>query len=394
MKLIETLKKLHWSQLLMVVCGTCFLFMSVIYVSKQVFFGDDGLYKTEGIANVKKYRGFFDPSIEFDDTGKEGYLAFTVLGPNPLEPSNPHSHIAVAKELRGGKNPWVRTTLAYEGNHGELASSTSNDAVAKGMWRFEMPSLVYDPDDKSGQWKLFAYRYFWNKDIKLARKYGVIAMKKSNNPEKSWAKDDWTFGGSLQSPPAPYSSLVRIKVNQLHKDLADVAYVADPGAFELEGYLFLAMNAYTKDQPLHANRIIMLVSADHGTTWQYGGVLLNRDDIQKLGEYTVMGAPALIEYGKEMALLVSLGNQEVNAQGAFVLPIANIVKAALRRDEDGAPIVHKYIPVESEAKSRLGGGQADFHEAYHKGTILMSEQIVIPRGTQFVIHNTGVDPRK
>lgn len=91
--------------------------------------------------------GVYDPSLEYDnDTGWMAYSA--VEAPK-------YVHTQLAKSTDHGKT-WVHVSTI---NKAVDSTIVMDGKKIEGVWRHEVPTLVYDPEDTGREWKLF-----WHKE--------------------------------------------------------------------------------------------------------------------------------------------------------------------------------------------------------------------------------------
>jgi hypothetical protein len=255
-----------------------------------------------------------------------------------------------------------------------------------GIWRAETPGIVYVPDDKGHEWKLYAYKYYWTGSEQLARYYGFIVEKNAPGPYGPWTEERRLFSaGPVQfgqgtvrnQPPEPYGSMVDYKLNTFSPDLKDVYFYSRPSLQYVPKYKFLFMTLSAFKVPSSTNpqkspdRIVMLKSLDHGRSWSYAGTPLRVEDVPKMGSFTKIGGATLIQYEDRLYLAAVLGSKDADALGTFLIPIDNPVKGELRRDaKTGAPVVVKHHARNSIQPSKIGGGYATYNDACKTGMMI------------------------
>ena len=228
--------------------------------------------------------GVFDPSMAVD--GERAYLAYSSISLADNQPA-PLIGVNLARSLDGGED-WSYQTAIFESKPGTLTQRINGQLTEiNGIWRYEMPSLVFTPNDAGREWKAYAYRYFWNGDVNLARQTGFIVYKSASRNMSAWSQEQWLFSSNPYNPPAPLNKLVQMHLNVLSPDLEDIIAYSDPAAFYHQGVIYMTLSAFTNiDQ---ADRIILIASGDQGQSWRYMGTFMTAQDIVNLadGVYTV-----------------------------------------------------------------------------------------------------------
>jgi hypothetical protein len=286
--------------------------------------------------------------------------------------------------------------------------------LRSGTWRAETPTIVYDPDDRGREWKLFAYKYFWTGDpadaMEVAHRFGVIAYKYTSDLNKDWSTEQWLFSPAPGSPPAPYGQMVLLQLSRLDPSLQNIASYARPSAVYKNGTLVLTLSAFTKGelepehkdgympphmQALTPDQIIMIASSDHGNSWRYVGTVLQKSDLPGMAKkgalpFTQIAGATLLEQNGQVYLAASLGNEQQRGAGTFILGFDNFFSGTLRRDpETGKPLILNEIPLK-KVSGAVGGGMAAYNDACGKNGVLQTQQV----GTtlHFQINKTLIKP--
>ena len=352
-------------QHVMIAIGVAFFVVSIISVVNVLSYWSDGSDHFE-ILREEAHLGVFDPTFEFahKDFGWMAYAAIfdDQTGRLPLV------SVKTAMSSREGKT-WKSYGVAFESKEDSILDPQKTGGEIQGVWRYEMPSLVYTPGDTGKEWKLYAYRYFWNGDIVLARQTGVIVYKYTPDPLRvPWSKEEWLFSADEFNPPRPYNGLISLKLNTLHQSLKDIVAYADPGAFFKDGILYMTLSAFTSVED--PDRIIMIASNDFGQSWVYLGNLLTQKDLRSMENLTRYSAAQIIEKDGRPYVLVTFGDKVQKGVGSFVIPVTDLKKAKLERDENGTLNVIKHFPVGEDSFSALGGGQSDYHKDSATGVMM------------------------
>jgi hypothetical protein len=159
--------------------------------------------------------GIFDISVEYGDDGV-GWMAYSRVD------------IPMYVETRLARSTDHGRTWTYVGTlNPSVAGNCKQDGnVAKGVWRYETPALVYDRSDKPARrWKLFSQRVF----SKPPHKRGTALWDQS-----------WIEYWYARSPQGAWSDPIRIfgtdkggtkqNLNTLHRDLKDIVFYNELGS--------------------------------------------------------------------------------------------------------------------------------------------------------------------
>ena len=305
--------------------------------------------------------GALDPSVDIDPNNKKSVMAFTKV---ETEGSN------VWLVMGDGEcHNWASTgNPVFLTQSDELFAPNGEDILAGGSWFYETPSVVYDADDKEKPWKLFAYRYFWSKpqNLSLARRYSIIVTKTAASPAGPWSEEKWLFSAAPDFPPPPYQNLISLQLNSLSPDLANMLFYSRPSVLYQNGALLMTLSAFKK--PDTVDRVILLVSTDHGTSWGYVGTLMTEEDASKMGPYTRLSGATLMRQDGGIYLAAVLGDAERKGLGTFILGFDDVTKAQLKKDPStGAPAILKFHDKNSVQPTMLGGGYAAYNAACKDG---------------------------
>lgn len=346
--------------LFLLIVGISFLiyFRSVFFPRKNV--QSNLFYEKINIQGETAYWGVYDPSVEYGENGI-GYLTYSAL----LKQGYVDTHLA--KSADNGKT-WIKIA--------EVNSSVNDFAVyknkiAKGAWRHETPTLVYDKDepDKNKKWKLFWVKGFAKlpyRESDVIWDYVQVWYKYAATPEElPRAKGMPLFGSSFCEMP---SCFTKYNLNNFHGDLEDVVFYMEPGSLAYNNVLYLTLSAVSvKD----GQRTILLSSFDHGEVWKYEGILTDKNDII-IPDYPILTSSALAEENGKIFLLVSpRGKGSVGYNGVYAFEFEDISRGKLKRNKEGKLIVNKHIPpISSE---NIGGGQSEYDSKNSYGGIIMSQ---------------------
>ncbi|MCI0748940.1 MAG: glycoside hydrolase [Nevskiales bacterium] len=311
--------------------------------------------------------GLYDPSLEYDRAGKVGWLAYSAIrnGGQYGFPVGPYIHTHLARTADGGRT-WRFVGAANRS--GDEAIPYVDGTVLRGVWRYEVPSLVHDPDDPGREWKLFTHRYFWTEKYDRMPAYGWIAYRHASDPAGNWSEEVPLFGAG-PFPPPPYDQTV-VRLNALHPTLAKVVAYTEPGALYLDGVLYLSLTALSRKGP---ERIILSASRDHGRTWEFLGTLVTRQDAKALG-YRNFDGSSLAREGDRTFLLVTPESKTTMHDGTLIVEFSDLKRAELKRTVSGTLNVHRHLRRQTAPVSKsLGAGQSDYDQYNAHGGVVMPQ---------------------
>lgn len=304
----------------------------------------------------------FDVSVEYGPDGT-GWLAYSRVE----LPKYVSTHLARSRDR--GKT-WTFVGAINASNNDTI---TVDGKSVAGVWRYETPTLVYDPQDNPARrWKLFAERYFTLPPYKKGSTLhgqGWIEVKYARRPDGPWSKAVRLFGSRASGS--------RIDLNQLHSDLREMKFYNEIGSIALDGVLYLSLDASPTDSGLgdwENRKIILIASRDHGKTWTYAGTLVDYDDASD-SRYFVLTGSSPAKEGNRLFLLVTpsgakglFGVKNRGHDGTWIIEFEDITRARLKRDAKGKLVVLREIPVNFTT-----GGLSDYHEQNLYGGILFPQ---------------------
>ena len=320
-------------------------------------------YRKLDIQNDAVKNGIFDVSVEYGDDGT-GWIAYS----------------------RVGLPAYVETGLAKSTNHGEswqyvLTVNPSinghfNDGNEThiGVWRYETPSLLYDPDDHpSHRWKLFTQKYLSVPPYKKGNslfQYGQIEYKYASDPKGPWSGPVCLFGSVRNA--------CKVNLAALDNSLSNIVFYNEIGTVMVNGVIYLSVDASPTSSGLgdwEQRKIVLFASSDHGETWNYVNTLTSFADAGDFG-YLALTGSSLVQEGKHVYLLVTpTGKKGLFVKnrahdGVYVIQFDAIGEGKLKRDAKGRLIISKQLNVEPGMHS---GGLADYDVHNTAGGILFSQ---------------------
>lgn len=355
-------------------------------------------YRRVSIGAESAVKGVFDPSVEYDRVGAIGWMAYSALE---------------APADRAGKvlNPqFVHTGLAQSMDHGKTWSfvkrlnESREDTIqlggrtVRGAWWHEVPSLLFDPDDRQTPWKLFWMKYFavptpyyeppqpsGEPTVRIVQHMWIAYKAAASPAELDAAREVLLLDAGISARP---EDRARQNVNALHSSLRDRKAYTEPGTLVHDGRLYLSLDSFTGPE-VSEFRLILLSSKDRGSSWEYVGQLLDPSDAAWFG-YRVLGASSLAEDGGRTFLLVSPMDSKGH-HGTYVFEFDDVSQAKLRRDSRGHLLVHKYLPVSVPLiAGHVNAGESSFHRHNTAGGVVMPQSDIDSAPALGQLFNTGI----
>ena len=354
-----------WSKYLIILVGVVFLGVTVKNVLTVLSLWS--IPQSFKIVNDSGDQGVFDPSIEYANED-QGWMAYSSISSGE-DAFLPGVNINLATSTKG-RSRWVFNQTVFNSKIETYVDFEGEEAFERlGIWRYEMPSLVYTPEDTGREWKIFAYRYFWEGSDDFSRTTGTIVYRETGDiASGQWSEEKWLFSANPYNPPKPYNELVLLHLNVLHPSLNDITSYADPAGFYKDGVLYMTLSAYTS--PDYPDRVILIASKDHGQSWLYINDLVTQKDVQALKGYNRFSGAQLIEKDSVPYLLITFGDRLQNGLGSFVLGIKDLESGIMQYNDDGALSILNHFPLNEKVTSPLGGGSSDYHENVKKGLLM------------------------
>lgn len=355
---------------IVVAVGICFLFFVFLYFATMVVRAavDERVPSPVGFLGRIEGASVFDPSVAYDGQKQQVWMTYTSLHKGNMVTQLAYSPISRACRTVETVNP-VFTSRPDD----ELVAPDGLSALAQGTWRYETASIVHDPQDPERAWKVFAYKYFWATSeaapMSIVRRYGAIVRKTAKEPLGTWSNEEWVLSPAPDFPPMPYQQLVKAHINALHPDLARISFYGRPSVVVDGKYLLMTLSAFADANNKHPDRIVLLLSPDHGDSWVYLGTVLTQADTARMGGYTHIAGASLLKQGQEIFLAVVLGDKLTQGAGTHILSFEKKSEGKLLRDSAGVPVVRKHISRSSVEPTFYGGGFATYTPECQSGIL-------------------------
>jgi len=346
-----------------------------VHYTKLVILGD----KVQG--------GIYDPSIEYSPDGKTGWLAYSSVT-GDFKPVGPYVHTHLARSDDHGRS-WHFVKEICRSVDDSLKRPGSNPLP--GVWRYEVPSLCYNPTDHGREWNLFVHKYFWNAQKDRMIDYSWIALRTASDPAGQWSEEVPLFGtgevllpGAGRWPRDPYHQ-TKVDLNQLSPKLMDAVGYSEPGTIVWDGTIYMSLTVL---RPWGPDRIVLLASKDHAATWRFVNNLVSRKDAKLFGYSFFDGSSLAADRGKVFLLAVP-GSPRLMHDGTVAFEFESLTDGRLKQTPDGSPLVAAYFSPQPSILSGPGAGQADYDEHNTEGGLLLPQFNVKAYPEVFQIYQTG-----
>lgn len=326
------------------------------------------------------FRGYGDPSIEYDPDTKTLWLAYSWL--NVLltpKAGRPHVDFGVgthlAKSVDGGRS------FIY-------VKSINRPTRRRGGWvQHEVPSLVRE---RPGRWRFVWLDYFDPLGGGPRGRSGyLLATQTASQPNQlGGSARNWVRGLAKPFAAARYD-LSRLAPGRR------CAVLTEPALFTHRGRNYLAAHCIvTAGRRRLPNQDAILLYRHDGSGFKYVGVLLDRRDARALGADVLTQPDLAIARNGDIILIATPKRlrADPNHRGCVIYTVADLARAQLRRRADGTAVQRTRI---TAVGNGLGPGLCTYHAASETGVLLVTTTI---RRTGrrpdilFSLRRTGVHP--
>ena len=314
--------------------------------------------------------GIYDPSLVRDSITDDLWLSYSSVNfyKNGSSDVVQDVGIRIARSSDNGNSFDYVATVAFP----TVATVTDTDpnlsacgaATCTGHWVYETSWLVEDVGDSNPnrRFKLFAPKYFiypGSVSSKTLYHLGAIVMWTASSPDSTWSAETVV----LEWPLTPPEFASATDVTTLNSAMANCLLVAEGGVTVNQNALdFVFICPYVDTATTNVvQKIVLLRSTDHASSFQYVSTLLTPDDA--LPGVDFYSAPAFIV--KEDVAPVLLATPVVDGAyaGSVVFPLVNLL------------VVDPIMFVPAQTIGHIGGAST-----YARGTgtlgILQSDAIV------------------
>jgi hypothetical protein len=296
----------------------------------------------------------FDPSLM--NVGSRLWMAYSSV--NYHQPSIhliQDVSVSLAYSDNGGTDFTYLETVGVATNASLSPGAPLNpcgNVTCPGRWVYEVPFLVDDKTDpdSSKRYKLFAHKYFLYPPataplIPTIYTLGAIVMWTAASPESTtWSSEKSVLSWTLTPPELATTN----QINTLDAALNDCLVLSEGAATTYQGNLdFVFACSYPNASNTGTTqKIVLLRSSDHASTFEYIGTPLEAADAAAFGAL-YFSAPALIPTESSAPILIATPviNRAVTGfptnpdaySGCIAFPFADEETGALFR-RNGVPL--------------------------------------------------------
>jgi hypothetical protein len=329
------------------------------------------------------FRGYADPSMEYDPVTGELWMAYSWLdvmvgspGPPPVIDFGVRTHLA--KSTDGGQT-W---TFVLEVNDTSLISHP--DSAAPGWLIHEVPTIA----KTASGWEALWLTYFdpqggahgvGNSDQHY-RKSAAATPGELGDASTAWVR------GTATSP-----SFGAVHNLSAIPQLGDCIVFTEPALLSRGGETYLATNCVVFSggvrQP-QQERLVLL--REDGGGYEYVGVLLDYDDaVDNGGERIEQVDLAMAQNGAVLLIGTPIQAAEPNHLGCVVFEVTDLGTASVRRDGNGKAL--KLMQIAGDDPG-LGAGLCTYDAQSATGVVMVLHDQDPPSEIAFSMRATGQHP--
>ena len=335
------------------------------------------------------FRGYGDPSLEYDSATGTLWMAYSWLNTEISNPAPPPVF-----------DLGVRTRLARSDDNGntftfvrpvnEMQIEQHPDTGVIGWSTHEVSTLVKEP---SGSWQLLWLKYFnplGTVDGVDERQDFLYWRTTSTTPEL--LGDNSEVWGRSMGTSASWAA--PLDFNDI-PELADCILQTEPALFAFNNETYLATSCLVVDatgRRTDLERLVLL--RQNATGYDFAGVILDGSDADDLGVDTIEQADISVARDGQILLVTTpivLG-ADPSHQGCVVYEFADFASATLVRDQNGVALPRTVITADGNS---LGPGLCTYDANSDTGVLLVITTVTGTGPTtdiEFSLHATGVHP--
>ncbi len=335
------------------------------------------------------FRGYGDPSLEYDATTGTLWLAYSWLNTEVSDPGPP-----VVFDLG------VRTRLARSDDNGatftfvravnDMQMESHPDTGVMGWSTHEVSTLVKEP---AGTWQILWLKYF--------NPFGTTTGVDERQEFLYWRTtastpdllgDNSVVWGKFAATSASWGA--PLDFNAI-PELADCILQTEPGLFAFNGDTYLATSCLVVDgtgRRTDLERIELLRQTPTG--YDYVGTILDGQDAADLGVDTIEQADISVARDGSIILVVTpiILAADPSHQGCMVFSFDDFATASIARDTNGVAIPRAIITADGNS---LGPGLCTYDAESDSGVLLVITTVTgsgAATDVEFSLRATGVHP--
>jgi hypothetical protein len=333
-------------------------------------------------ANPAPFRGYGDPSLEYDPDSDTLWMSYSwldtlVTNPGPSQEIDFGVRTHLAQSLDGGAsfNFVEATNNATALNH--------PDTSASGWASHEVSTIVREgPNDWQTLWLTYFDPTGSPPFIDPYYERALGAAPDAVGPAAAWVR------GNATSPSWGALHNLSAEIPQL----SDCAAYTEPALFAHGGATYLATNCVVFSGGMRQDaqeRLVLLREESDGYTY-IGSLLDGADAVDAGGTRIEQADIALSKTGEILLIATPIQAAQPNHLGCLVFEITDITTAELLRDGDGKAVQLAHITGEDDA---IGPGLCTYDANSDTGVMMVLHVLQTnPFDLEFSLRATGVHP--
>ena len=335
------------------------------------------------------FRGYGDPSLEYDATTGTLWLAYSWLN-TQVSDAGPPAVFDLGVRTRLARSDDNGASFTFVRTVNDMQMEAHPDTGAMGWSTHEVSTLVKEP---AGTWQILWLKYF--------NPFGTVSGVDERQEFLYWRTTAATpdslgdssvvwgkFAATTESWGAP------INFNAI-PELADCVLQTEPAMFAFNGETYLATSCLVVDgtgRRTDLERIELLRQTPTG--YDYVGTILDGQDAADLGVDTIEQADISVARDGSVILVVTpiILAADPGHQGCIVYSFDDFATASIARDTNGAAIPRAIITADGNS---LGPGLCTYDADSDTGVLLVITTVTGNGATidvEFSLHATGVHP--
>jgi hypothetical protein len=333
------------------------------------------------------FRGYGDPSLEYDSTTGTLWLAYSWLNIEISDPGPPlifdlgvRTHLA-----RSDDNG---ASFTFQRSVNDMAMEAHPDTGVMGWSVHEVPTLLKEP---SGDWQLLWYKYF--------NPFGTVTGVDE--------RQEYLYWRTIASAPDQLGDVSEVWARALATspswgapidfnlipELANCVTLTEPGLFAFNDEIYLASSCLVADatgRRADLERLVLLKQTANG--YSFVGDIMDAQDATDLGVDVIQQADISIARDGSIIMIVTpiILDADPSHQGCVVFEFADFASGTLVRDGNGVAVPRTVITSDGNG---LGPGLCTYDANSDTGVLLVITTVT-NNGTdiEFSLRATGVHP--
>ena len=331
------------------------------------------------------FRGYGDPSLEYDPGTGTLWMSYTWLNVLVTDPGPPPV-VDFAVRTRLARSDDNGLTFDFVRTVNDAIAETHPDTGMPGWSAHEVSTLVREP---SGQWQVLWLRYFDPVGAAVERSEFRYDRSLANNPAQLGdLSSEWIRGNALSPSITVQHDL------SLIPELSDCSVFTEPALYSNATDTYLATHCIVIDaagarQPAN-ERLVLLRQESSG--YSLVGNLLDATDAADRNADRLEQADITLARDGTLILIVTpiIDNADPMHQGCVVFDFDDLSAASLVRDASGRAIPRTIITADGNG---LGPGLCTYDANSETGILLVITTVQqSPFDAEFSLRATGIHP--